>query len=400
MPVKLLVLSDDPSASSGLARITRDLVTRIHSDLSDVFEVATVGYGGAGSRRFPWMSYHLHSLDNWVPQELPDIWADFVGSDEGIWFSIWDLSRFWWVNSKQAPAHIRHWLDNAKMRKWLYHPVDAEGPNGKLSYGLSAIMQRFDRVLDYSAFSCRVTGNTEHLPHGIDTSVFKPQKKMQAKRKFRSLGFDKLKDDSFLVGVVATNQSRKDWALAFETCSILLARGLDVKLWCHTDATERFWSLPNMVEDFGMRDRVCITNGRFTDEQMAEFYSACDVTLGIGLGEGFGFPIFESLACGTPCIHGEYGGAAEYLPESMKVELNADPHEWPPTRYEGIYCCKRPVFNAGNWAEKITDGDYSTVTGMRYFLKAHLAQDASLPPELDWTNLWPRWKEWLLKGIE
>jgi glycosyltransferase involved in cell wall biosynthesis len=240
-------------------------------------------------------------------------------------------------------------------------------------------MKSFDRVLDYSAFSCGVTGNTEHLPHGIDCSVFKPHDRIESKRKFRELGFQSLKDKSFLVGIVATNQARKDWALGFQTCKILLDRGLDVQLWCHVDVLERFWSLPNLIADYGLAGRVVITNAKFTDEQMASFYSACDVSLSIGLGEGFGFPTYESLACGTPVVAGDYCGN-EWLPSVTKVKPIA-------YRYEGIYSCKRPVFNPEDWANRAA------------ILPTTLL-DTRFPDELDWDNLWPRWEKWLRVGVK
>ena len=60
-------------------------------------------------------------------------------------------------------------------------PSTPKGPFGKLSHSIAETMKGFDRVLDYSAFSCRITGNTEHLPHGIDTAVFKPQPRHEAR---------------------------------------------------------------------------------------------------------------------------------------------------------------------------------------------------------------------------
>ena len=86
-----------------------------------------------------------------------------------------------------------------------------------------------------------------------------------------------------------------------------LAKVQDVLLWIHIDAMERFWSISALLVDYGLQNQAVVTTGRLTDEQMTWAYSACDVTWGIGRGEGFGFPIYESLACGIPCIHGNYG---------------------------------------------------------------------------------------------
>ena len=264
------------------------------------------------------------------------------------------------------------------MKKWLYHPVDAEGPYGKLSGRLSETMKLFDRVLDYSAFSCRVTGNTEHLHHGIDTSVFHPYDRIESKRQFRELGFQNLNDDDFLVGIVATNQPRKDWALGIQTCRILLDRGVNVKVWCHVDVLDRHWSIPNLIADYGLGGRVTITDANFKDEQLAKFYSACDVTLSIGLGEGFGYPTYEALACGTPVVAGDYCGS-EWLSGGAGV---VSPVAW---RFEGPYSCKRPVYDADDWADMAQE--LATRKG-------------KLPNRLDWTNLWPEWEQWFREGLQ
>lgn len=381
MTKPLLIISDSPSATSGLGRITRDLATRIHANMQDVFKVGTLGYGGPGSTKFPWPDYHMHSIEGWLVPELPLVVDDFAGQEEPILMFIWDLSRLaWFADPRQCPMpHLRKFLETKKFKKWLYHPIDAEGPNGRLSVKLAATMKGFDRVLDYSAFSCGVTGNKEHLPHGIDTSVFRPHNRKWAKQEFRKAGFMGLKDDSFLVGIVATNQARKDYALGIQTCKILLDRGLDVRVWIHCDTLERYWDLGALLVDYELQGRVVITTSNFTDEQMSVWYSACNVTLGIG-SEGYGYPLAESTASGTPVVTGEYAGGAEVVPCWMTVE----PISY---RSEGLYCCKRPVFDAKEWAltaiEQGTD-----------------QQAVELLPELDWNNLWPRWEKWLREGAQ
>lgn len=380
---KILFLSDAVSCTSGLGRITRDLAMGVHRVLGANFEVASVGYGSPGSAAIPFKEYHLHNIDNWVVQELPAIWKDFVGEEDGILMVVWDMSRLYWLGMPQTcpNPHLRKWVETARMQKWAYHAIDAEGPNGKLSHRIAETMKGFDRVLDYSAFSSKITGNPEFLRHGIDSTVFYPRDKATSRAEFAKSGFVGLKPDSLLLGVVATNQPRKNWQLAMETARILLERGHDVRLWAHTDVMDRYWSLGNLVVDYGLVGRVAITTHRFTDEQMCYMYSACDATLGIA-PEGFGYPIAESLACGVPCICGSYGAQSEFVPKSMQVTPVAYFHE-------GAYCSKRPVHHASAWAKRVED-----VLGEK--------KPVSLPESIDWAGgtLWPSWAKWFMDGIQ
>jgi glycosyltransferase involved in cell wall biosynthesis len=232
------------------------------------------------------------------------------------------------------------------------------------------------------------------LPHGIDTSVFYPRPRPQARHSFgnrlKTRWFKgpkrgeimNIPDDAFVIGIVATNQARKDWGLAFRTIAEL-KKDRRVFAWCKTDRMEHIWSLPALINDFDLRDETVVTVLDYRDEDMAWAYSACDVTLGIGTGEGFGYPIFESLACGTPCIHGNDGGAPEHIPPAMLVNAECD-------RIEGPYNAFRRVYSPYEWRDAV--------------LKAELLwpkHPASILAEyLDWNNLWPRWAEWLRAGVK
>ena len=400
-PRPLLIVSDAPSAQTGLGRIAADLATGIHQHLSDVFRVATFGYGGSGSRRFSFPQYAVEGMQDWVLPSLPQIWNDFAGNEKGVILTIWDASRLTWFS---RPAHsellaanpdLRDWLVQPRFERWGYFPIDAEGPNGKLSFPLQQTLLGFDRVLAYTEWAQDVISRSfegqrlpfdlDHLPHGIDTQAFfETHRPLCRQLFFRLTGAQTLTaapialaNDELLIGIVATNQARKDWALGIETAA-LLAKNHKVRLWIHTDIMERAWSIPALLIDHGLLGNAAISLGYLPDDQMAEAYSACDVTLGIGLGEGWGFPLAESLACGTPVIHGNYGGGAEFVPASMKVE---------PVSYrsEGLYSCVRPVFRAQDWAERVLQ-----IAGQR----------TSLDPQYAWSNLWPRWEAWFRKGLK
>jgi glycosyltransferase involved in cell wall biosynthesis len=390
--VPLLIWSDSPSGPSGLARICRELASRL--SMMPEFRVATIGYGAPGSRKLPFQQYAWSKGDDWIIREFQQVWEDFTEGEDGIFFSINDLGRMLWLtNPEQYPQEpVCQWLgqNSKRMRLWTYCPIDAEGPNGKLSFPLKHTLLGFKRVLLYSEWSRQIAlrsgvDNTEALPHGIDTKVFYPHDHADAKLQFGHRVIDKpwhIKEDEFLIGVVATNQHRKDWHLAIQTAAHLRDHyHKKVRLWLHTDALERFWSFATLLYDYGFigrsSDSVFITMNDLSDEQMAWGYSACDVTLGIGRGEGFGFPLAESLACGTPVIHGNYGGATEWMPKQLLVDPIAFTHE-------GLYADARPVFRASSWAE--------VAAGAK-------REDAKLPPCLEWGTLWPEFEKWFRKGI-
>lgn len=379
MPVPLLFLSDAVSSSSGLGRITRDLAMRVHQHMPDSYRVASVGYGGSGSSSIPWKEYHVHSIENWLVPELPQIWQDFAGDEPGILMCIWDASRLYWMGIPETcpNPHLRRWVETAKVKKWIYGAIDAEGPNGGLSHRIAETYKGFDRVLDYSAFSSKITGHPDHLPHGVDTSVFYPRDHAASREGLIKSGFQDLTPDSLLVGIVATNQARKNWQLGIRACKVLLDRGYDVRIWAHTDMIERYWSLNNLTADHGLVGRIAVTLQRFSDERMAEMYSACNVTLCIG-AEGFGYPAAESLACGVPCIAGSYGGQAEFVPAYMQVK--------PVAFYEeGPWESRRPVHYAAKWASRVEE----------------VRRNAKIPESIDWngSTLWPAWENWFMGGL-
>ena len=409
-PKPILFLSDDPSSTTGLGRITRDLATMVATHMPDEFRVATLGYGGPGCRHLPFQQYRIHSIDGWLVPELPSVWDDFCAGERGILMTIWDPSRLRWLSRPDATDHkdqplcdprLRRWVKSRPFELWGYIPVDASGPNGKLTVKIGDTLRGYDRLIAYSEWAARIIENTlqpgmhgrdsldgvpvPSLPHGIDTSVWRPTPRRDAKALFRQMGFDGLTDNSFLVGMVATNQPRKDFGLGFEVCAKLMQQGLDVRVWVHTDTLVRHWNLLALIEDFGLLTRCVCTMDRYPDATMAVLYSACDVTLGIGLGEGFGYPIFESLACETPCVHGDYGGAAEWLTEASKPA----PTAW---RLDGQFNCVRPVFDTDRWVESCYRVADPGQANPEPFI-------TELPPALDWNALWPRWAEWFRGGL-
>jgi len=389
----LLVLSDAPTAGTGLSRITKDLTVRIAEHLSDVFEVATAGYGGPQSRHLPFRQYNLEMKD-WVVLNLPEIWEDFAGERKGAIFFVWDLSRaLWFAHPENCPdLPLRKFLQEATFSKWTYTPIDATGPHNRLTAVLKHTAEGFDRVLAYTSWSEAILRRTlwkkplletmTNLPHGLDSSVFFPRDKAKARSGFgERIGMRNqagkwlyIPDNFFVIGIVATNQIRKDFGLGLQVVAEL-AKERPTLVWIHTDELERHWSLPALLNDFGLKNHA-VTTVPLTDEQMAWSYSACDVTLGIGNGEGWGLPLSESLACGVPVIHGNYGGGTDFVPKEFLVEPIG-------YRLEGPYNCQRCVYSVQDWADKVR-----TAAGQR----------TECPAYIHWNNAWGAWEKWLREG--
>lgn len=378
---KLLILSDSISGNTGLGRIARDLATRIHEHMQDVFEVAVIGAGSFPpvGADLPFPQFQMNQASATGCHDLPRVWEEFAGDEEGVLFSIWNPSWLGWMTHPErlADGMMKSFLLQAPFKKWIYAPVDGCTPSGGMHPALGEVMKRFDRVITYTPWASIViqeaTGSyPDWLPHGIGKPFIGSHALVDGKKS----------DERYkriMIGCVATNQQRKDWGLFFQICKELTRRGNEVRAWVHTDKKVGYWDIDSLAREFGMDGKMSVTV-ELDDESMAKFYRSVDVTLGIGSGEGFGYPIFESIASGTPCIHGNYAGAPCYMDANFLVK--------PAGFYlDGVWMNQRPVYNATDWADKV-----ESVIASHQFPKLH--------GMLDWNNLWPMWEEWLRKGLE
>lgn len=449
MQTPLLILSDAITSSTGLARIARDLSTRIHANLQDVYRVGVLGVGGplSTSSRFPFPNYSIRQLDQMCPIDLPLVWQDFAGQygdgqqedsaedlqhrtgqmRKGVLFVIWNASWCQWLAQPhllpdahplasfllQRPPSIpaatwaactpalRASLAQRPFSRWLYCPVDGHCTDGTLGWQMAPILEGFERVLAYTRYGANVIESTlakwgspglrfdkpvPDLPHGLDLSVFHPRDRALARQTMvsRLSNGDKslpLKEDQELLAVVATNTSRKDWGLAFQTCGELLQRGRNVFLFGHTDTLVAHWNIPAMAKQFGMDRRVMITTDRLSDDDMAYAYSAADVMLAIG-SEGWGLPASEALGCGLPVVHMTYAGGADFTPACLQVEPIGH-------HLESGYMIQRPVFSPSDWADKI-----------EMVLKGSREELSKFPDRIVWSNAWKEWTKWLTQDIQ
>jgi glycosyltransferase involved in cell wall biosynthesis len=136
-------------------------------------------------------------------------------------------------------------------------------------------------------------------------------------------------DDAFLVMMNAANIKaphidRKAWDPNLRAFGAFARAHDDVYIYLHTDPTrDNGFPIPAFLNFAAVpQDRVRITDvmayrtGLIKSETVAELYSASDVLLSCSMGEGFGLPVAEAMACGTPAIVTDFSAQPEIVADT------------------------------------------------------------------------------------
>jgi glycosyltransferase involved in cell wall biosynthesis len=157
------------------------------------------------------------------------------------------------------------------------------------------------------------------IPHGVDTAVFRPLDRAAARAK---LGLD---GKTFTVGVNAQNVERKAIVQSLIGFAAFHRAHPDSVLFLHSTTTRGepgSTYLPPVIASLGLppgavrfENHYDIVTCRIGGLEMAQWYNALDVLLAASMGEGFGVPIVEAMACGTPVIGTRCSTMPELIPD-------------------------------------------------------------------------------------
>lgn len=196
--------------------------------------------------------------------------------------------------------------------KWIpWFPVDSEPCPKQV---LESVAQAYRRIV-MSKFGLEMIRNAGldayYIPHGVNTELYKPYDKAESRE---MMGLPK---DAYVIGMVAANKgfpSRKAFVQQIMAFREFKQRHTDAVLYLHTNTAEHgeFGGM-NLIEfcefaglevrkDVYFPNQYDMTMGFYNDTVMAKIYSAMDVHMLVSKGEGFGIPILEAQACGTPVI--------------------------------------------------------------------------------------------------
>lgn len=175
----------------------------------------------------------------------------------------------------------------------------------------------------------------EYIPCGIDLNIYKPLDRAVCREEMI------LPLDRFIVGMVAMNKgvpSRKAFKQNIAAFAALKAKHPDCVLYLHTMDGTRGYEVENLVEyvkalglSYGYHLRsgdnnkdVIFANQYglamgYEPSMMAKIFNSFDVLTSATMGEGFGIPIIEAQACGTPVIIGDWTSMPELCFSGWKV---------------------------------------------------------------------------------
>lgn len=381
-PIPILILGDGPDQHTGLARIGRDLAYLLSS--MPEFKVGYLGRASIGRALFPWANYSYPESGQWGERFLQYAWEDLSQGQRGIIFTIWDASRLlWFANPVGVEGTIGKFLRDGGFERWGYFMQDSEGVlPGYLPHEVASVFCGYDRVCLASKWAYDISARSVHhgdldwLPHGINQEIFKPVDRLYARSGW---GLD---DKRIVIGCSMANQTRKQWPVVIGAFAGM--KGEPV-LWAHADAELRDWNLNALVTEYGVANRVMLDTRTYTDWEMAMRYSACDATIVISGGEGFCYPVAESLSCGVPVVAGTYGAQAELIQRKDSLMY--------PAAFEILtsHNARRAVYNTESVAQALEH-----IIGQKLSVEEVTQQVENL----DWKKMGILWRKWFKKGLQ
>jgi glycosyltransferase involved in cell wall biosynthesis len=135
-----------------------------------------------------------------------------------------------------------------------------------------------------------------------------------------------------------TLPSRKAWGENILAFAAFAKSRPDALLYLHTDmANPSGIDLRTLVKACGIStDQVTFADQYdlrmgVSDAVMAAIYTRADVLLSATAGEGFGLPVLEAQACGTPVIVSNFSAQPELVGDGWVVDVQP---QWNPTQLQ------------------------------------------------------------------
>jgi len=185
-----------------------------------------------------------------------------------------------------------------------------------MSWGM--ILMQANKIFFISEFGAdeaqKIGIPAEHLRLGVDSESW-CRRTAEEKKKLRQMVLGIEDDETFLILTVADNQERKNLSAAMQIVSefgnnvtdnfryILITR----------PGNTLGWDLRELATSLGFSDKYIEFDRGMTFKELWSLYACADAFLLTSKGEGYGFPVVESMAVGVPVVATEVGAIIEHV---------------------------------------------------------------------------------------
>ena len=306
--MRILLSSNAPHCSTGYGVQVKSLLPRLSAldvvgGAENIGIFAWFGLQGGLTQFGPHVMYPGHSHP--YGTDIIGHHAKHFGADVVITLiDVWTQEE---VGQKVAPALWVPWF-----------PVDTE----PVSQRVLASLEGAAKPVVYSRFGEQMLRDAgmpcAYVPHGVEPDVFRvlPEEDVA---QFRLAVFG---DAPHVTAMVAANKGfdRKAFQVQIKAWAAFADEEPGAKLYIHTDPTTQAagMDLQAFVAALDITDRVIFPDRYsyylgYPAEYLAMIYNAADVLLGASMSEGFGIPLIEAQACGTPVITTDFASMPELV---------------------------------------------------------------------------------------
>ena len=331
--IKILVYAESPAVSTGFGRVIKGIFTPLAKSGDydiDVFGINDRG-GWKDPEEYPFKIYPAMSLGSpdfygrsrlinvlrGADLDLKPSWDivftlqdPFILEDklmsfnEGLMWMIKGMQEVY--KEKTSPDKwfkiVSYWpVDSYLKPNWVEDAIAlADSSVAYTHYGKKEIDEANNKLTNPMEF------NLDVIYHGSNTKDFFPISEKEASEFKRSFFKGRVKDDAFLVGMVARNQMRKDIPRGLKIFSEFIKRRPNSFLYVHAKNQDSWGALSEYASAIGLEHPVNWTfpsnfaeSTGYPIEYLNKIYNIMDVHMLTTQGEGWGLPITEAMAAKT-----------------------------------------------------------------------------------------------------
>jgi glycosyltransferase involved in cell wall biosynthesis len=207
-------------------------------------------------------------------------------------------------------------------------PIDTEPPS-------VALLQKVNpaaRVIALTRYGQQALAQqgvkASYAPHGVDTAFYCPGDRLAWRKRYG------VSEDTFLMVCIGINNdapSRKNLDLVVQAMHLgfVTHPNRNWLLYMHTDMSHgrgghALGAMADMLGIPGRNLMFCDPNAYlagYSNEYMRDLYRAADVLVSVG-NEGFGVPVIEAAACGTPAMTLHFASGREVNLGGWQLPMN------------------------------------------------------------------------------